>query len=196
MPMSRKADCGGHKGSEAGITGVQYSPVQGEREEASVISGKQFSLFLWVPTGTEGHADTRSLWWSKRSHWSLGFLFEQPSRTINYGNRWGTECASVLQLVKERDGESEAHYAEKQKHCQQQKRPCGHAQLWAAGQTHHSGETRLKPVNAPGCFADASAQTRRHIKLSTNKDRDVDGLEDAGFVAYRQLPVLYQRTIE
>lgn len=100
--MSRKADYGGHKGSEAGITGVQYNPVQGEHEEASVISGKQFSLFLWVPTGTEGHADTRSLWWSKRSHWSLGFLFEQPSRTINYGNRWGTECASVLQLVKER----------------------------------------------------------------------------------------------
>lgn len=42
-----------------------------------------------------------------------GFPFEQPSRTINHRNRWGTECASVLQLVKGRGGESEAHYAEK-----------------------------------------------------------------------------------
>lgn len=53
--MPGKADCGGHKDSEAGITGVQYKPVQSESKEASVISGKQI-----LPIPVSAHRYSRA----------------------------------------------------------------------------------------------------------------------------------------
>lgn len=55
--------------------------------------------------------------------------------------------------------------------------------------TTRLGEKRLKLINTSRCFSGIPAQTRRHIKLSTNTNQDINRVENAEFMAHQQSPV-------